>query len=104
MDKKREEIKNSVFIKYYKISKWKKVKEWFRKKWSKNKKDIDKEVENKDNLCNFIKNNPELMSLFITFMAFLIDAFLSLNTAMEYNIPVRFVEIDMKTFVFYNIF
>ena len=44
MDKKREEIKNSVFIKYYKISKWKKVKEWFRKKWSKNKKDIDKEA------------------------------------------------------------
>ena len=103
MDKKREEIKNSVFIKYYKISKWKKVKEWFRKKWSKNKKDIDKEVENKDNLCNFIKNNPELMSLFITFMAFLIDAFLSLNTAMEYNIPVRFVEIDMKTFVVFFI-
>lgn len=103
MDKKREEIKNSVFIKYYKISKWKKVKEWFRKKWSKNKKDIDKEVENKDNLCNFIKNNPELVSLFLSFMVFLIDAFLSLNTAMEYNIPVRFVEIDMKTFVVFFI-
>ena len=105
MDKKREEIKNSVFIKYYKISKWKKVKEWFRKKWSKNKKDIDKEVENKDNLCNFIKNNPELVSLFLSFMVFLIDAFLSLNVAVEYNIPVKFVGIDMKTYiVFFIIF
>ena len=99
MDKKN--IENSIFIKYYKVSKWKKIKEWFRKKW--NKKSIDKELEDKNNLYDFIKNNPELMSLFITFMVFLIDAFLSLNTAMEYNIPVRFVEIDMKTFVVFFI-
>ncbi|WP_277812842.1 hypothetical protein [Fusobacterium nucleatum] len=33
MNKEKE---NSIFIKYYKISKWKKLKEWFRKKCSKN--------------------------------------------------------------------
>ena len=97
----KKNIENSIFIKHYKVSKWKKIKEWFRKKW--NKKSIDKELEDKNNLYDFIKNNPELMSLFITFMVFLIDAFLSLNTAMEYNIPVRFVEIDMKTFVVFFI-
>ena len=103
MDK--ENIENSVFIKYHKISKWKKIKEWFRKKWSRNKKSIDKELENKNNLYDFIKNNLELVSLFLSFMAFLIDAFLSLNVAVEYNIPIKFVGIDMKTYiVFFIIF
>lgn len=60
-------------------------------------------MEDKNNLYNFIKNNPELVSLFISFIAFLIDAFLSLNIAVEYNIPVRFAEIDMKTFVVFFI-
>lgn len=99
----KENIENSIFIKYHKISKWKKIKEWFRKKCSRNKKNVDKELENKNNLYDFIKNNPELVSLFIPFMVFLIDAFLSLNTAMGYNIPVRFVEIDMKIFVVFFI-
>ena len=99
----KENIENSIFIKYHKISKWKKIKEWFRKKCSRNKKNVDKELENKNNLYNFIKNNPELVSLFIPFMVFLIDAFLSLNIAMGYNIPVRFVEIDMKIFVVFFI-
>ena len=101
----REKIENSVFIKYHKISKWKKIKEWFRKKWSRNKKSIDKELEDKNNLYDFIKSNPELVSLFIPFIAFLIDAFLSLNIAIEYNIPIKFVGIDMKTYiVFFIIF
>ena len=99
----KENIENSIFIKYYKISKWKKIKEWFRKKW--NKKNIDKELEDKNNLYDFIRSNPELVSLFISFIAFLIDAFLSLNTAIEYNIPIKFVGIDMKTYiVFFIIF
>ncbi|PGH19931.1 hypothetical protein RN96_12530 [Fusobacterium polymorphum] len=68
-----------------------------------NKKDIDKELEDKNNLYDFIKNNLELMSLFITFMVFLIDAFLSLNIAVEYNIPVKFVGIDMKTYIIFFI-
>lgn len=105
MNNKKEEIENSVFIKYHKISKLKKVKEWFRKKCSKNKKDTDKELENKNNLYDFIKNNPELVSLFLSFLVFFIDAFLSLNVAVEYNIPVKFVGIDMKTYiVFFIIF
>lgn len=84
MNKKR---KNRVFIKYQKISKCNKAK------------------EDKNNLYDFIKNNPEYVSLFISFMVFLIDAFLSLNAAVEYNIPVKFVGIDMKTYiVFFIIF
>ena len=82
----------------YKISECEKEKEF-------NKKDIDKELEDKNNLYDFIKNNPEYVSLFISFMVFLIDAFLSLNAAVEYNIPVKFVGIDMKTYiVFFIIF
>ena len=68
-----------------------------------NKKDIDKKLEDKNNLYDFIKNNLELMSLFISFMVFLIDAFLSLNIAVEYNIPVKFVGIDMKTYIIFFI-
>ena len=80
----------------YKISECEKEKEF-------NKKDIDKELEDKNNLYDFIKNNLELMSLFISFMVFLIDAFLSLNIAVEYNIPVKFVGIDTKTYIIFFI-
>ena len=105
MNNKKEEIENSVFIKYHKISKWKKVKEWFRKKCSKNKKDTDKELENKNNLFGSIKNNIEFVSLFCSITLFLIDASLSLNEAVNYNIPIKFVGIDMKTYkVFFIIF
>ncbi|PHI09222.1 hypothetical protein [Fusobacterium polymorphum] len=90
MDKKKK--KYSV----YKISECEKEKEF-------NKKDIDKELEDKNNLYDFIKNNPELVSLFLSFLAFFIDAFLSLNIAVEYNIPVKFVGIDMKTYIIFFI-
>lgn len=80
----------------YKISECEKEKEF-------NKKDIDKELEDKNNLYDFIKSNPELVSLFISFMVFLIDAFLSLNIAVEYNIPVKFVGIDTKTYIIFFI-
>lgn len=80
----------------YKISECEKEKEF-------NKKDIDKELEDKNNLYDFIKNNLELMSLFISFIVFLIDAFLSLNIAVEYNIPVKFVGIDTKTYIIFFI-
>ena len=36
-------------------------------------------------------------------MVFLIDAFLSLNIAVEYNIPVKFVGIDTKTYIIFFI-
>ena len=104
--------KKGIFFKYYKILKWEKIKKVFRKKSLKNKKIqgninkknyINKELKNRNSLSDFIKDNEFIISLLMPFIVFLIDALFSLNTAIQYNIPTKFVGIDMKAFVVFFI-